>query len=127
MIDDRAAQRISEWVVAARQARSWSRTDLVRESGVAKDTVAAVEHGEVGPKGWQPRTLARLEAALDAPAGTLTRVGGGEDVPIGPAANGNVEAALHELMNAIERLQEQTAAQDQRVGRLERRVDALEH
>ncbi|MFC5308512.1 helix-turn-helix domain-containing protein [Azospirillum picis] len=86
----------------ARAAVGWGVRDLAKEAGVSVDTVSRLERGEE----LQPRTLAAIQAALEA-AGVIFIISNGE----GPGVRLRKLAAFHDAGKESDAFQQMDSSQ----------------
>lgn len=102
----------SDRLKAALQAKHWKQADLVRETGLDKNTISALVNDKARPN---PATVGRIEAALGVTLDTLA--GSGEDRPA-VAADDLGEAELIEALSY--RLGKLRRERDEALAELER-------
>lgn len=117
----RQEELIGQRVRAALSDHRWRQSDLVRATGLDKNTVSAIVNGR---QRASDATLGRIEAGLGMTPGTLAAAG--EDAPAaGPSpdlAGASPEDLLAALTHKVLGLREENALLAGRVERLEARL-----
>lgn len=120
-----AEESIGSRLRAALGLRRWNQSDLVRETGLDKNTVSAIVNDRQRPN---PGTLGRIEQALGLTPGTLA--GSGEEFRVGDSRLGGPETLavdldpvsdtqlMSELGYRVERLRREVAGLQQQVEQL---------
>lgn len=98
---ERQWDHLADYIRSEMARRRWSQRDLAGESGVSERTISDLLSGR--PRKWLPRTMPRIELAIEWDPGTAERVLLGA-TPDGDISRENYERALDDILARARKL-----------------------